>query len=114
MRRLFPATACALLLTLGAAGCGGGDERPIPTVAANDPVSLLCDRLPGLARQSCESSYFSCRDHSQEIRQESDVARKADPRTTSVAYAKAYWSDWERPVRDAARRGCRAGLGDHG
>jgi hypothetical protein len=108
-------TACAALLATAAAGCGGGSDRPIPTAPATDAASILCAPVAGdVAEQTCVSAYFSCRDHPAQVREDSAVGRRAGARTTSVAYVRAFWADWEAPVREAALRGCRGGLADVG
>ncbi|MEV4419087.1 hypothetical protein AB0L40_03820 [Patulibacter sp. NPDC049589] len=108
MLRLLPPAALAALVL---AGCGGDDSRPpTATVAATDPASVTCRDYPTPRRETCESSYFACREDRAEIIDDIDRGSRPDRRTISVAYAKSYWGDWDEDTRAAARKGCLRAL----
>lgn len=100
-----------LLSAAGASGCGGSDAgRPTSTVAASDPATVACRGYRSPDRETCEGSYFQCREDTKEIVDDVDDGERLDPRTISVRYAESYWGDWDDDTRTAARTGCRSGL----
>lgn len=103
-----------LLLAAGAtltiAGCGSGDEVKVKPIAANDPATLQCRQFKTPRKETCESAFFACAENRAEIVDDIDRGRRPARRTIVTEYAKSYWSDWDEPTREAARKGCRGGL----
>jgi hypothetical protein len=77
---------------------------------AGDPVTALCRSASDEVSSACQTAFFACKGHRGEITADADLPRGTRLRAVVAAYVASDWSEWDGPVRDAAGRGCRAGL----
>ncbi|WP_026911051.1 hypothetical protein [Patulibacter minatonensis] len=90
----------------------GRDDEPSPFrgPTTDDPVAALCRSASDRSSSACTSAYFACRGHRGRIVRDAELPVRTSDREVVAAYVQSDWSAWEGPVRDAAQRGCRAGL----